>query len=318
MCCMSAMKEINVRRIDLNLLVAFEAIYEEGSVTAASQRLCLTQSALSHALARLRDLCGDPLFERHGKATVPTAKARSLIGPVQSALGQLERSLNQPVASSHRPTRRRLSIGLVSLYEAAFVPRLVACLGDDPAYEIEVAHYEPGKLEVHLESGRFDVAIQMQVLHSSHIGSETLISERLAIMARADHPAAGDGFDLHGYLEQGHVLVISSERWTDFVSMEFGRLRLARRIVLRCQDYWTACKAVAGSRLLLTAPQTALQEVASSFPETRLWPMPRDMDTVETTDVRLYWHVARESDPDLCWLRGNLRSIFAGLRADGS
>lgn len=308
---MNAMKRIDARRIDLNLLVAFEAIYEEGSVTAASQRLCLTQSALSHALARLRELCGDPLFERHGKATVPTALARGLIGPVQSALGQLERSLNQPAAASSGRARRRLSIGLVSLYEAAFVPRLVACMGDDPAYEIEVAHYQPGKLEVHLESGRFDAAIQMQVPRSSQVCSEPLIDERLAIMARADHPAAGEGFDLRSYLEQDHVLVISSERWTDFVSLEFERLRLARRIVLRCQDYWTACKAVAGSHLLLTAQQAALGQIVSSFPGTRLWPMPRDMDTVETMEVRLYWHAARDSDPDLRWLRGKLRAIFA-------
>ncbi|MBV6422250.1 MAG: HTH-type transcriptional regulator LeuO [Steroidobacteraceae bacterium] len=314
MCCMSAMKRINARRIDLNLLIAFEAIYEEGSVTAASQRLSLTQSALSHALARLRELCGDPLFERHGKATVPTAKARSLIGPVQAALGQLERSLNQPVASSGRRTPRRLSIGLISLYEAAFVPQLVTRMGDDPAYEIEVAHYEPGKLEVHLESGRFDVAIQMQVPHSNQICSEVLINERLAILARADHPAAGDGFDLHTYLEQDHVLVIPNERWPDFISMEFERLRLARRIVLRCQDYWTACKAVAGSHLLLTAQRAALQEVMPAFPETGIWPMPRDMATVETSEVCLYWHVTRESNPDLRWLRGNLRAIFAALR----
>ena len=66
------MKHIDIRRIDLNLLIAFEAIYQEGSVTGASERLYLTQSALSHALARLRELCDDPLFERHGKAMVPT------------------------------------------------------------------------------------------------------------------------------------------------------------------------------------------------------------------------------------------------------
>ena len=90
------MKHIDIRRIDLNLLIAFEAIYQEGSVTGASERLYLTQSALSHALSRLRELCDDPLFERHGKIMVPTGMARQLIVPVQSALTLLERSLNQP------------------------------------------------------------------------------------------------------------------------------------------------------------------------------------------------------------------------------
>jgi hypothetical protein len=102
------MKHIDIRRIDLNLLIAFEAIYQEGSVTGASERLYLTQSALSHALSRLRELCDDPLFERHGKIMVPTGMARQLIVPVQSALTLLERSLNQPYpAVSGRRARLR-------------------------------------------------------------------------------------------------------------------------------------------------------------------------------------------------------------------
>jgi DNA-binding transcriptional LysR family regulator len=83
---MRSMKTIDIRRIDLNLLIAFEAIYEEGSVTQASERLHLTQSALSHALSRLRELFDDPLFERRGNIIAPTAMARqsdraSTVGP---------------------------------------------------------------------------------------------------------------------------------------------------------------------------------------------------------------------------------------------
>src|SRR5512137_2165102 len=116
------MKHIDIRRIDLNLLVACEAIYQEASVTRASERLCLSQSALSHALSRLRELCDDPLFERHGRIMVPTAMASQLVEPVQSALALLERSLNGSCPPGGGTPRQRLSIGLISLYEAAFLP----------------------------------------------------------------------------------------------------------------------------------------------------------------------------------------------------
>ncbi|MFM7785746.1 MAG: LysR family transcriptional regulator, partial [Gammaproteobacteria bacterium] len=121
---MAVMHKIDIRRIDLNLLIAFEAIYQEGSVTRASHRLFLSQSAMSHALARLRELCGDPLFERQGNAMVPTAMARQLVTPVQSALGLLERSLNRNADRDGRPSPEPLRIGLITLYEPAFLPRL--------------------------------------------------------------------------------------------------------------------------------------------------------------------------------------------------
>ncbi len=242
------MKHIDIRRIDLNLLIAFEAIYQEGSVTGASERLYLTQSALSHALSRLRELCDDPLFERHGKIMVPTGMARQLIVPVQSALTLLERSLNQPYPAVSGKVRPRLTIGLISMYEAAFLPRLMARMAGEPDYEIAVTRYAPGKLEGHLAQGKFDVAIQMETPHSVHVRSTPLLRERLAVMARCGHPQAGEDIDLATYMAQYHVVVVPDERWTDFVSQEFQRLRLNRQVVLRCQDYWTAARTVATFR----------------------------------------------------------------------
>ncbi|MBK6279861.1 MAG: LysR family transcriptional regulator [Gammaproteobacteria bacterium] len=304
------MKHIDIRRIDLNLLIAFEAIYQEGSVTGASERLYLTQSALSHALSRLRELCDDPLFERHGKIMVPTGMARQLIVPVQSALTLLERSLNQPYPAVSGKVRPRLTIGLISMYEAAFLPRLMARMAGEPDYEIAVTRYAPGKLEGHLAQGKFDVAIQMETPHSVHVHSTPLLRERLAVMARRGHPQAGEDIDLATYMAQYHVVVVPDERWTDFVSQEFQRLRLNRQVVLRCQDYWTAAQTVASSDFLLTAQRAALEQVLQSFPGNQLLPMPSDLDTPEAMEVRLYWHASRDEDPANRWLRQQLRAIF--------
>lgn len=304
------MNRIDVRRIDLNLLIVFEAIYQEGSVTEAAERLYLTQSALSHSLARLRELCGDPLFERQGKLMVPTDVARELIAPVQSALAQLQRTLDALPRGEAR-SRRCLTIGLISLYEATFIPRLMARLGAQPEYEIAITRYAPGKLERHLAQGKFDVAIQMQVPHSTQVLSVPLLRDRLAIMLRKDHPDAGEAMDLATYLANFHVVVVPDDRWVDFVSQEFQRLRLNRKIALRCQDYWTACQTIATSDYLLSAQAEALQQILPSFPGNRLLPMPLDLDTPEAMEVRLYWRRSRTDEPAIRWLRENVAELFA-------
>ncbi|MFM7273477.1 MAG: LysR substrate-binding domain-containing protein [Gammaproteobacteria bacterium] len=311
---MAVMHKIDIRRIDLNLLIAFEAIYQEGSVTRASHRLFLSQSAMSHALARLRELCGDPLFERQGNAMVPTAMARQLVTPVQAALGLLERSLNRSGDRDGIPSLEPLRIGLISLYEPAFLPRLAARLrkGID-AYEVGIARYPPGKLEVNLAQGRFDVAIQMSIPHAAQIRSMPLLRERLGVLLRAVHPAlSADGsIALADYLAERHVLMAPDERWTDFVSQEFQRLGLSRTIALRCQDFWSACEAVVNSELLLTAQRSALEQVHRSFPGTVIAPMPVGMDTVEEVEIRLYWLASREEEPGNRWLRENLQAVLA-------
>lgn len=308
------MQKIDIRRIDLNLLIAFEAIYQEGSVTRASERLFLSQSAMSHALARLRELCGDPLFERQGNAMAPTEMARQLVGPVQSALGVLERSLNRTRGAAGTATRERLSIGLISLYEPAFLPRLAARLGASDEFEIGIARYPPGKLEATLAQGRCDVAVQMSVPHAAQIRSLPLLRERLAVMVRHGHPALGAGgrIGLADYLAGSHVVMVPDERWTDFVSQEFQRMGIERSIALRCQDYWSACQAVVLSDLLLTAQRTALEQILPGFPQACVVPVPEGMDTVEDVEVRLYWHESREQEPGTRWLREHIAAVFSG------
>jgi DNA-binding transcriptional LysR family regulator len=305
------MKMIDIRRMDLNLLVAFEAIYEEGSVTQASERLHLTQSALSHALSRLRELFDDPLFERRGNVIAPTNMARHLIGPVQSALGLLERSINQVYPAGQDKARRRLNIGLLlSTYGVSFLPQLMMRMDKTAPYEISISHYAFGKLESSLASGKIDVAIQFEFPHSSQVRSALLSREALGIMARKNHPLAEREMDLETYLGQYHVVVAPYERDANLVDMEFQRLGLERKIALRCQDYWTACKTVESTDLLLTATRSTLSRMRESFPDNHLMKLPADLHTPEAMNICLYWHESAEMDPDILWLREALLSVF--------
>src|SRR5262249_935344 len=116
---------MHLSRVDLNLFVVFDAIYAEGGITRASQRLNLSQPAISHALARLREMFGDELFVRHKRTMRPTPMARQLIEAVRQSLQGLERTLTQVDRFDPTTARKRFTVGIRDPLEAAILPRLL-------------------------------------------------------------------------------------------------------------------------------------------------------------------------------------------------
>lgn len=306
------MTKIDIRRGDLHLLVVFDAIYREGTVTRASDRLHVTQSTLSHSLRRLRELFDDPLFERQGNVMVPTAKARALIKPVQAGLETLESSVSQIVPSQPRRVRQKLTIGMNNTDVAGFLPELIARQDDESDYDITIAHYEPSRFETRLLTGKFDVVFQPLTSHSEHIRCMLMTREGLAVVARRGHPAVVDGeISLEDYMRQRHVLISLGNASWNLVDLAFREARLSREIQVRCLDHWTACRIVALTDCLLTGTRTTLTRIAGSFPDLQVCHPPAGL-RMEPQDVYLYWHAARDSDPGNLWLRRNLRAIFQG------
>ncbi|MBV2191908.1 MAG: LysR family transcriptional regulator [Azonexus sp.] len=307
------MNNIDIRRIDLNLLVVFEAVYREGTVTRASEKLHLTQSSVSHALGRLRKLFDDPLFLRHHSGMTPTPLARELYPPVLSALRILEDTLNQPPPGGQAPPRRVLNIGLITTDEAAFLPQLMARQSNPPQYELVTTLYEPGRFESRLVTGKFDVVMQPFAYSypSANVQSRLLTHEGLAVMIRRNHPALRKGaLDLDTYLKLRHIVVAPRRMDTSYLDMEFARRRLEREVVLRCQDYWTAARIVAETDCILTAPHRPMAYLIGDMRANKLVPLPEGLNMPDGADIYLYWHAAADDDPDNRWLRQNLVEIF--------
>ena len=126
---------MQLSRIDLNLFTVFDAIYREGGITPASKRLHLSQPAVSHALARLRELLNDPLFERRGNEMVPTPLARSLAATIGSSLGSLDQMLHQAGRFDPGTSHRAFTIAVRESQELAFLPALIDRIGQSaPAH----------------------------------------------------------------------------------------------------------------------------------------------------------------------------------------
>ena len=143
---------MHISRMDLNLFVVLETIYSEGNITRASQKLNLTQPAVSHALGRLRDLLKDPLFVRQGANMVATPFTRNIITPVRQALQTLELSVSEHQQFDPRLTERSFAIGLRDVFEAIALPALIQRL-QDAAPSLEIASIRTDRRDIE-EIGR--------------------------------------------------------------------------------------------------------------------------------------------------------------------
>ena len=294
---------MQLSRIDLNLFTIFDAIYHEGGITAASKRLHLSQPAVSHALARLREILNDPLFERHGNEMRPTPLARMLAASIRESLGGLEQMLQRAGQFDPASSSRRFTIAVREAQEVAFLPRLVVQLTEQaPNVELATVRIERRDLEDELQSGELDAAIDVGLPVSADVRREQLSAEALVVLARSGHPRVQGALDLETYLSLDHVLVTGRRRGGGYEDVALGRLGMTRRIRLRCQQHGAACEVVGRTDLLATMTRAQAQLVAGAA-SVQVLPFPADIPGLE---VFLYWHAHADNDPAARWFRALL------------
>ena len=300
---------MHISKVDLNLFTVFDAIYTEGSVSAAARTLNLSQPAVSHALGRLRTLLGDPLFERHGHKMVSTAVARSLIEPVRGALRELELTLPERDDFDPVNSRRNFTLAMRDVLESSTLPELMRRLATQaPQVGLATSRVPRRDLVAELAAGAVDAAIDVLLPFPADIHHQQLAHEGTVVLARPGHPAlrGGAALTLDLYLEQSHVLVSSRRTGPGVEDFELSRLGLARHIRLRCQHFFAACKVVSETDLLLTMPVGYANILNVQFGNLVL-PVPFAMPA---WDIYLYWHASVERDPANRWLREQVALAF--------
>jgi len=292
--------------IDFNLFVVLEAIFVEGSVTRAADKLNLSQPAISHALARLRELFGDPLFVRRGNSMVPTPLTRNNIDAIRAALRNLESTLLETRQFDPARANNRLTLCIPSSMEEALLPRLVSRIAAAaPHIDLVTNRSERHRLESRLEAGVFDVAIDVLLQHSEDVLHQRVLRERLVVLARRDHPQLRPGFDLATYLQQQHMLISTRREGPGIADVELSRLGLERHIRLRCQQTSAAGQIVAASDLVLTMLEYDARAMNGIF-DLQILPLPIAHEPI---DLYLYWHGSVDSDPANRWLRAELVAV---------
>jgi DNA-binding transcriptional LysR family regulator len=297
---------MQLSRVDLNLFTIFDAIYRDGGITPASKRLHLSQPAVSHALARLRELLDDPLFERRGHDMVPTPLARSIAANVAISLGGLEQLLQRTGRFDPATSQRSFTVAMREVNELPFLPLLIERLQREaPLVDIAIVRIDRRDLEEDLQSGEIDLALDVGLPLSHEVRRERVSAEPLAVLARSDHPSIRGELSTAAYLAMEHVLITGRRRGGGYEDIALGRLGMSRRIRVRCQHHAAACEIVARSELLATMAHSQAQ-LGSRQRGTQLLPFPVEIPPLE---MFLYWHANADADPGSQWLRGLLLAL---------
>lgn len=299
---------MQINRIDLNLLVAFDAIYTEGGITRAATKLHLSQPAMSHALARLRELFDDPLFERDGRRMVPTPKARGLIGTVQRSLRDLQIMFNDIERFDPASSEKTFTLGMRDLLEAGILPTLANLLTERaPNIDISSVRLTRPDMEAELAAGTLDVAIDILHPVSESIHVRRIAQDRMVVVARQGHPQVGKKITLEHYLDQSHIQLSSRRSGQSFEDVELSRLGINRRIRLRCQNAYAAFRIASETDFLLTIAENYARNLAPQF-NVQIVPLPLDTSPF---DAYLYWHRNVDNDPGNMWLRECVQNVYA-------
>jgi DNA-binding transcriptional LysR family regulator len=292
---------------DLNLFVAFDALVAEGNVTRAAERVGLTQPAMSHALARLRKLIGDPLFVRTSVGMSPTPRALELVVPVRRALGEIDRALREPPAFDPASAERSFTLAAVDFGSLVVLPPLLARLRKEaPGVDLMVRQLRNDAIERQLAEDEVDVAIG--VLHDEAppwMIQRRLFDDGFVCVVRADHPTAKGPLTLEEYLALDHALIAPRGKRGGYVDRELTRLGKKRRVVVTVPHFLVAPVLVAESDLVLTLPERVAKSMANMLP-LRIIEPPIELRRFSMT---AYWHERQSNDPAHGWLRGVISEV---------
>jgi DNA-binding transcriptional LysR family regulator len=291
----------NLRSLDLNLLTVFEAIYELGAVSGAADRLALSQSATSHALARLRETCKDDLFVRARQGLSPTPVAQEMYPAIKQALDALRATLAEASGFDPGTSQRRFRVSIPHPMGPFYLLALRAAVAADAPNVVLTFDTvtRPLDLEESLRDGVVDVAIDWLPIELDPFVNRKLFDDRLVLLARRGHPSIGGGITLEELLRVEFVS-IHHRRETDHAPMAVKELlKLGIRETAFVSELLEVPTLVASTDLVgvFTASMGPLMEQRLGL---RVLPLPLASPSLP---IYMIWHETRRHDPGHLWLR---------------
>ncbi|MBF0629423.1 MAG: LysR family transcriptional regulator [Magnetococcales bacterium] len=290
----------NLQKVDLNLLVAFDVLMTERSVTQAGRVLGITQAAMSNTLKRLRQTFNDPLFIKHGHTMAPTALALKLSDPITKALDHaqllLKREQFDPSTAS-----RLFRIAISDCVSSVLIPPLLNHLRQKaPRIHLEII--EPGGRDQAriLERGEADLLITwFQWVTAGKLHLHRLFEMKFVCIARPDNPHVNGHLSLEGFLAADHIQFLPTELTNTPVDEALRQLGHSRKIISRLNNSGIIPHLIASSDLLTVLPDQHAHYFANQL-NLKVHPLPFEVMPLR---IAMAWHArSNESAPDY-WLR---------------
>ena len=309
------MNERNIRSVNLNLLLAFDALMEERNVTRAAQHNGLSQPAMSKALNRLRHLLDDRLFELRDGRMEPTPRALELAGPIHGALSDISRTLKPSKAFEPGEAAGVVRIATIDLHQSTLLPALVARLRRDaPGLDLHFQAIERHRLHDQLATGELDLAIAPILAGAPDLRAEPLWRDRLVTLIGVNNPLplpmTLDSFaEADHAVDAGHVQVDANGKGTSLVDAILAARGLTRRIAVVLPSSAGLPFVVAKTDLIATLPSRIFKDLAAIR---GLKVVPAPLPPVEVSP-HILWHPRTQNLSLLAWVRAMIKETAAKL-----
>jgi DNA-binding transcriptional LysR family regulator len=295
--------DVNIRELDLNLLVGFEAMIIERSVSGAARRARLSQPAMSNLLARLRKTFEDPLFERAGQRMIPTARARQLAAPIGDALNVIRKAISERPSFTPSTADVRYTIATTDYAEVVILPNLLRTIKrcapkialqmkrlkgifDIPVAELDVCDFALGFFPLPLPPG-------------GGLNGTTLFQERFVGIISKRHPMARQKFGLRQFLSLEHIRVNYSEEGPGLIGDALQKVGHRRKVGLIVPHLVTVPFLTAHSEMMGIVP-LRLARILSPSLGLRIVELPLEMPPLT---MSLVWHERHQQDAAHRWFR---------------
>jgi|ERR1700730_16041914 DNA-binding transcriptional LysR family regulator len=299
----------SMNNFDLNLLRVFDAVWRHGHLGLASKELELSQPALSHALRRLREGIGDPLFVKVSRGMQPSARAVQLAPIVQSILASVREQVLAAPAFDPKHASRSFTIALVDVGEMAFLPKLLGRLMcEAPSVDVRSVSMPPRELVLALQRGEVDLAIgYFPDIDGIDFLQQRLFRHGFVCLVRAGHPSVRGTLTSKQFRDLPHAVVQTEGRSQEIVEQYLKQQGIHRRKLLRSPHFLSIPMVIASTDLVVTVPQP-IGEVFARIVELQVLRPPYP---IPSFDIKQYWHRCQHADPGNRWLRNMVADLLA-------
>jgi DNA-binding transcriptional LysR family regulator len=304
---------MELKDVDLNLLLVFHKLLAERRVSKVAEMLGMTQPGVSNALKRLRLLLGDELFVRTVRGMEPTPYALRLAEPIGFALSTIHDSLNEVDKFDPLTTTRRFTLGMTDIGEVYFMPKLMEVLRPSaPGVTISTVRNTSVNLQDEMEAGHVDLAIGLLPQLKSGYFQRRLFRQRYVCMFRAGHALDKGKITVEEFRNAEHVVVVSSATGHAIADQTLDRLGIERHITLTVPHFVAVGHILANSSMIATVPERFAMACIQPF-GLKYVPHPVALPEI---NINVFWHAKFNKDLANRWLRGLIFDLFADGRGD--
>jgi DNA-binding transcriptional LysR family regulator len=291
---------MELKDIDLNLLVVFHELLRERRVSAVADKLDISQPAISNALNRLRKVLGDELFLRTSKGMVPTPYAETLAEPISMALEAIHGSLNVSARFDPSTSTRTFTLATTDLGEIYFLPTIMKQLARlAPGVVVNSVHNQSPSLLDELERGQVDLAIGYFPELKTGLYQRRLFRQRYVCLFRKGHPLERTGVTMKSFVNAEHVSILAEGSGHDMVDTAIQRAGVKRKVHLRIPQFVSVGHILQSTDLVAVVPEAYVARALIPF---GLQSAPCPVKIPEIT-INVLWHARNHRDTGNQWLR---------------